>query len=85
MLQMKPAEVITVRRPSGTSTVDTFRFFTSDVPPTWEELELQDGGSISVPDRSRKNLTRLDEKAKGVERVSVRISSWPYERTRQAQ
>jgi hypothetical protein len=30
------------------------------------------------------HLTRLDEKAKGVERVSVRISSWPYERTRQA-
>jgi len=48
MLQMKPAEVITVRRPSGTSAVDTFRFFTSDVPPTREEFELQDGDLVVV-------------------------------------
>jgi len=44
--QMRPADVITVRRPSGDRKVDVFRFSTSDVPPTWEEFELRDGDLV---------------------------------------
>jgi protein involved in polysaccharide export with SLBB domain len=44
--QMKPADVITVRRPLGDRKVDVSRFSTSDVPPTWEEFELHDGDLV---------------------------------------
>jgi protein involved in polysaccharide export with SLBB domain len=44
--QMKPADAITVRRPSGDHKVDVFRFSTSDVPPNWEEFELQNGDFV---------------------------------------
>jgi len=44
--QMKPANAITVRRPLGEHKVDVFRFSTSDVPPKWEDFELQDGDFV---------------------------------------
>jgi protein involved in polysaccharide export with SLBB domain len=43
--QMKPADVITVRRPLRDRRVDVFRFSTSDTPK-WEQFELQDGDSV---------------------------------------
>ena len=44
--QMKAADTITVRRPLSDHRVDVFRFSTSDVPPKWEEFELQDGDFV---------------------------------------
>jgi len=44
--QMRPADVITVRRPSGDRKIDVFRFSISDVPLAWEEFELHDGDGV---------------------------------------
>jgi len=40
--QMRPADVITVRRQQGGSNVEVIRFSVSEVPPQWELFELKD-------------------------------------------